>query len=1031
LQATVQPHEFEWNEKDNTVRVQYTVDEGGVTDISSTLYGRVSAGGNAKESPGTIQTFVGEVLYIDAVVANHGAADAAGVQGKLFVPADFTPASTSSPDGGGDITYSWRNSEEGEPEGRVLVFQSQEPLAGSRTTGGKAILEIRVTGSFSAPGAKETQLKSSTAAAESNLSNNTAILGFNVLPSERTYAVTKKYQWRNTSGDWEDAAYAPLGSSGRFVVELENHGTETSVSNVVVTDIVPAGFAVAAPTPVPSGFSSNLSGQVVQFTGGNSTMSGRDWSSTPPGDRGYSQRIFYIPVTANSAGVYTNTASVTWPAGGSQIKTDRAASVVRIGDCRDAISVSGPADVSAGQEATYQFSITSDSPLGGFVGQVNVSLPPGWSYLGYYDYESQTVVPTTSGQSVVLNISPRSSSDLNFTGWLRVRAGAGAGPSRLDFTTVSSGGCGPASFSITSNVSGPDLSVSLSDFGEFSGCGEEVVFSGTVRNDGAVGATNIVTRITLDGDADIVSVSTSAGGTWDNSSNTVTFASIGAGSAGTVTYRLRTRTPQNGAVGSWTAEVEVAGGTVELDLSDNAQSASQVVSCGDEEVSVDGTMFYVPVSEFGYEIGGQRYMNYQVTEYESGRRSNSYRRQENVYSHRYRSTPFYAFTGCSGNDSEVYPTYGNSASLSLTTDEGSWNYSKITSYQLEIDPSTGNYEEERGVEESGTFNYSSSAPSDYWANETGSGTRGLNTYSIRKTTDNQSGAGSLGSAWSGRNDSSEFYEQKSTKTQGSMYSTASWWCGDYQYSSRRKNDASSETPTTSYFTGENRARDGTGRDISVRWKQQQYIWNSSRDWSRTMVQDYSEESRPASGNGVFRSGYGFTDGSFWVTGWDSRSLLTRRGGSGEYSEGAATVAGEPVTDSHWAIVVSSTQVAGGGYSSGRQTAPFGIDYGPSPWGGGRTGGEGTVSARVHRGARVNSSGIMFFIFQHENGEGTTVVPVPFSFSTSGLSEGWANVTISIKCPDGRNINVYSEGGALLGTLPPGSVLLGARIGSGA
>jgi hypothetical protein len=74
---------------------------------------------------------------------------------------------------------------------------------------------------------------------------------------------------------------------------------------------------------------------------------------------------------------------------------------------------------------------------------------------------------------------------------------------------------------------------------------------------------------------------------------------------------------------------------------------------------------------------------------------------------------------------------------------------------------------------------------------------------------------------------------------------------------------------------------------------------------------------------------------------------------------------------------------------------------------------------------------MFFIFQHENGEGTTVVPVPFSFSTSGLSEGWANVTISIKCPDGRNINVYSEGGALLGTLPPGSVLLGARIGSGA
>jgi hypothetical protein len=1102
ISANLQTSNLDFYPNNNSVRMSYDVvpaladvavsmamgdaSNPSSTDTSSGPYKTYYATVNAEFGGSTMRTYVGDPVVVKALGTNLGAVDAEGVVMEVFIPSGFDVTEVRIPQlWQGGFTTSWRDPQGTEGPGRVLVVTSMKKLLAKTTekpsptdqaASGNIILTAEILGTFSQPGNFEFRSVIRCTTPEEPGTNNEASASFSVGQSKKMMKIVKRFERLGDEG-WESANSLTVGQQGRFIVELQNHAETFTFPSMSVFDLVPDGFTLQSTTVwpergnwgnLPSGVARNVSGNSVQYSGTNYWSPGRQNLTAIPDPAGHSRSSFIIPVRASTVGTYTNVAEVSLPPDFVALGGNSASAVVTIEPCKDRLSLtSSESSVSRGDQISYDFEATASVETAQFSGQVRITIPSGWSYVNFYDYEPNEATATVAGNTLIINIPTASetySDPRSFRGTVILKPGASAslGETLVQAYATSNTGCSnPAAASVGTVVKGPDIGVEVippDANNPVSTCSETVSVRVRVRNNSSVPVTGISLNVGVTGDGTIQPTTLPAGVTMSNGIYTI--QSIAGGTHLDLPLPVKSSSPASGS-GQFRLSAAV---TAQNDTnSENNQSAAElVVICppaGTEPViHVRSVEEETTIEYFGFELDGQYYLDYTEWQTDEGWRDNTiqFRKASRSYTFRGDAGPGYHFVSCGGVPN-LYPVYATGDETRFEKSEGTWSLNRTTQKLVRLDPKRGEYVYDESSKIAGSAAYTWSESTLDMSNEDGQS--GYDLWRNYTTTSSKwaSIAGTEDLDEPSLSTTAPTYSSSSRHSAGKYatsthvgWSSSCWTGGTYELPGSgywSASDMSVEDPDASLSTIAWDAISGVTGDIE-RWGLK---WECDHDesapfyyWDPDMIcnQDYYENRKYSGYNDLTPA----TDYGIHVGWWEDNLSEERRGTGNRQVESGITL-GSPVTEENWKAAFDARNQMSPPRENFSMSLPVGIEIGvdtsttrywaPVKM---RTAGHTTFGAYAFM-PNVPAANMVFIFAKSEGGGLSTrqiVVSAPRiqlkqfqemggGFAPPELTEGWIMGLIRVSSPDGRNITVTSMSGDSLGTLPPGYSLVGVEL----
>ena len=296
-------------------------------------------------------------------------------------------------------------------------------------------------------------------------------------------------------------AEVSAGSAVDFTLAVSNLGT-SDAANVLLTDTLPAGFAVTS-IDAPAGASCDEStGSLVQCT----------WDSFPVG--GPASVVVHTVVAADApAGTVTNTASVASPADDPNTANNSSSAEVEVVQSADlSIQKSAPTTGEPGSEFTYTLTVTNDGPSTARGATLTDVVPAEFS--GAAADLAGCAITAGTVNCQLGDLAPDATVTIELTGtWNATATGI-----VTNTATTTSGTPDP---NLDNNDDSADVAlVPMADVSLIKSTttpsvplGEQISFLITVRNDGPSAAVGVVVD-ELPGDGITITGATASVGTW-------------------------------------------------------------------------------------------------------------------------------------------------------------------------------------------------------------------------------------------------------------------------------------------------------------------------------------------------------------------------------------------------------------------------------------------------------------------------------------------------------------------------------------
>ncbi len=466
----------------------------------------------------------GQATYT-VTVTNNGPSDATGIVVTDVLPAGMSFASSNVTPGVNGQTITW-------------------PTLGSLSNGASQVYTLTVNVASSATGVLNNTASVASVTTDPNGANDGAARASTVVTSA-DLAIIKT-----------GAGTVTAGGQATYTITVSNNGP-SDATNVVVTDLLPAGMTFSSSNVTPS-----VTGQTIT------------WPTLATLADGASQvYALTVNVGGGATGTLINTAFVAGSTSDPDDTNDSASQASTVGATADVSvvkTVGGP--LQAGSQGTYTITVTNNGPSNAGSVVVTDVLPSGITYF------SSNVTPTVNGQTITWPTLGSLANGANQVYTLTVSVSAGASGDLTNLVTATSSttpdpnGLNNTATQTSTVGASADLAITKTGAGTVT-AGGQATYTLTVTNNGPSNASGVVVTDVLPAGMSFASSNVTPG----VNGQTITWPTLGSLANGDSQVYTLTVNIAGGASGTLLNSASVTSSTFDPNASDNSATQNSTV----------------------------------------------------------------------------------------------------------------------------------------------------------------------------------------------------------------------------------------------------------------------------------------------------------------------------------------------------------------------------------------------------------------------------------------------------------------------